>query len=209
MEQRTAIVFGATGLVGNLLLEELGNTGNYSAIRIFVRQSTGISSPDVEEIITDFSNISRFGAKIKGDDLFICLGTTIKKAGSIENMENIDRDLCVEIALLARQNGVSRIAVVSLDWCRPILEDYYLRIKGRWSRGILAAGFEKTVIVRPSMLMGGKKGKAPGRNSGQGGDEGHSACACRKAAEIQSNSWEGRCKGNDHASGWRDRKEYL
>ena len=54
MEQRTAIVFGATGLVGNLLLEELEKTGNYSAIRIFVRQSAGISSSGVEEIITDF-----------------------------------------------------------------------------------------------------------------------------------------------------------
>ncbi|MGD0342096.1 MAG: oxidoreductase, partial [Bacteroidales bacterium] len=103
MEKRTAIVFGATGLVGNLLLEELEKAGNYSAIRIFVRQTAGISSPVVREIITDFSNIQAFGAEIKGDDLFICLGTTIKKAGSVENMEKIDRDLSVEIALLARK----------------------------------------------------------------------------------------------------------
>jgi Predicted nucleoside-diphosphate-sugar epimerases len=167
MEQRTAIVFGATGLVGNLLLEELGNTGNYSAIRIFVRQSTGISSPDVEEIITDFSNISGFGTKIKGDDLFICLGTTIKKAGSVENMEKIDRDLCVEIALLARQNGVRRIGVISSIGANPSSKNYYLRIKGEMEQGILVAGFEKTVIVRPSMLMGERKERRPGEIAGK------------------------------------------
>ena len=113
MGNRTAIVLGATGLVGNLLLEELEKAENYKTIRIFVRQTAGISSPVVEEIIADFSNIEGLGADIKGDDLFICLGTTIKKAGSVENMEKVDMDLPVYIAILARKNGVKRVAVVS------------------------------------------------------------------------------------------------
>jgi len=167
MGNRIAIVFGATGLVGNLLLEELEKTGNYSAIRIFVRQSAGISSSGVEEIITDFSNISKFGSEIKGDDLFICLGTTIKKAGSVGNMEKIDRDLPVEIALLARRNGIKRIAVVSSICADPSSKNYYLRIKGEMEDGILNAGFEKTVIVRPSMLMGERKERRPGEIAGK------------------------------------------
>jgi uncharacterized protein YbjT (DUF2867 family) len=167
MEQRTAIVFGATGLVGNLLLEELGKTGNYSAIRIFVRQTAGISSPGIEEIIADFSNIPGFAAEIRGDDLFICLGTTIKKAGSVENMEKIDRDLAVEIALQARKNDVKRVAVVSSIGADPSSKNYYLRIKGEMERGILVAGFEKTVIVRPSILMGERKETRPGEIAGK------------------------------------------
>jgi uncharacterized protein YbjT (DUF2867 family) len=70
MNKRTALVFGSTGLVGNLLLEELVDSERYSAIRIFVRQSTGISVPRVEEIIADFSDLENLTPKIKGDDLF-------------------------------------------------------------------------------------------------------------------------------------------
>jgi uncharacterized protein YbjT (DUF2867 family) len=167
MGNRTAIVLGATGLVGNLLLEELEKAENYKTIRIFVRQTAGISSPVVEEIIADFSNIEGLGADIKGDDLFICLGTTIKKAGSVENMEKVDRDLPVDIAILARKNGVKRIAVVSSIGADPASKNYYLRIKGEMEQGILAAGFEKTVIVRPSMLMGERKELRPGEIAGK------------------------------------------
>jgi uncharacterized protein YbjT (DUF2867 family) len=167
MGNRTAIVFGATGLVGNLLLEELEKTGNYSAIKIFVRQTAGISSHGVEEIITDFSNIQGLGSEIKGDDLFICLGTTIKKAGSVSNMEIVDRDLPVEIAFLARKNGVKRIAVVSSIGADPASKNYYLRIKGEMEEGIIKAGLERTVVVRPSMLMGERKEKRPGEIAGK------------------------------------------
>lgn len=167
MEKRTAIVLGATGLVGNLLLEELEKTGNYSSIKIFVRQTAGISAPGVEEIITDFNNIRGLGSALKGDDLFSCLGTTIKKAGSVSNMEKIDRDLPVEIAKLARQNGVKRIAVVSSIGADPASRNYYLRIKGEMEEGVLAAGYEKTVIVRPSMLLGERKEKRPAELAGK------------------------------------------
>jgi uncharacterized protein YbjT (DUF2867 family) len=167
MGNRTAIVFGATGLVGNLLLEELEKAGNYQTIRIFVRQTAGISSPGIEEIITDFGNISGLGSDIKGDDLFICLGTTIKKAGSVENMEKVDRDLTVDIAILALKNGVKRVAVVSSIGADPASKNYYLRIKGEMEQGILSAGFEKTVIVRPSMLMGERKELRPGEIAGK------------------------------------------
>jgi Predicted nucleoside-diphosphate-sugar epimerases len=167
MGSRIAIVFGATGLVGNLLLEELEKTENYKTIRIFVRQTAGISSPVFEEIINDFSNIKGLGADVKGDDLFICLGTTIKKAGTVENMEKIDRDLTAGIAILSQKNGVKRVAVVSSIGADPSSKNYYLRIKGEMEQGILAAGFEKTVIVRPSMLMGERKERRPGEIAGK------------------------------------------
>jgi uncharacterized protein YbjT (DUF2867 family) len=167
MENKTAIVFGATGLVGNLLLEELIKNGQYSCIRIFVRQSTGFSYPGLEEIITDFSDIKAEGTKLRGDDLFICLGTTIKKAGSVENMEKIDRDLPVEIANIARRNGIKRVAVVSSIGADKGSRNYYLRIKGEMEAGILDAGFEKVVVVRPSMLMGERKEKRPGEIAGK------------------------------------------
>ena len=157
MKQKTAIVFGATGLVGNLLVEELTKSGNYNAIKIFVRQSTGVSEPRIEEIITDFSVPESYLSRVTGDDLFICTGTTIKKAGSVENVEKIDRDLPVLVAKAAFKNGIKRIAVVSSIGAHEKSKNYYLRIKGEMEETILKLDFERTVIVRPSILLGERK----------------------------------------------------
>jgi uncharacterized protein YbjT (DUF2867 family) len=167
MEKRTALVFGSTGLVGNLLLEELVGSEKYSEIRIFVRQSTGISVPKVEEIVDDFSDLERISQKIKGDDLFICLGTTIKKAGSIENMEKVDRDLPVRIAELALDGDVKNIAVVSSIGASSDSKNYYLRIKGEMEEGIMNLNFENIAIVRPSMLLGERKERRTGEIVGK------------------------------------------
>jgi uncharacterized protein YbjT (DUF2867 family) len=167
MEGKTAIVFGATGLVGNLLLEELAKTNSYNAIIIFVRQPTGISLPGVEEIVSDFTDPAAFSSKIAGDDLFICLGTTIKKARSIANMEKIDRDLPVTAARIALSNGIKRIAVVSSIGASAGSKNYYLRIKGEMEEEILKQNFEKIVIVRPSMLLGDRKERRTGEMFGK------------------------------------------
>jgi uncharacterized protein YbjT (DUF2867 family) len=82
-------------------------------------------------------------------------------------MEKVDRDLPVDIAILARKNGVKRVAVVSSIGADPASKNYYLRIKGEMEQGILTTGFEKTVIVRPSMLMGERKERRPGEIAGK------------------------------------------
>jgi uncharacterized protein YbjT (DUF2867 family) len=167
MEGKTAIVFGATGLVGNLLLEELAVANSYNAIRIFVREPTGISLPGIEEIVIDFTDKGAFSSKIAGDDLFICLGTTIKKAGSVANMEKIDRDLPVMAATIAFSNGIKRVAVVSSIGATAGSKNYYLRIKGEMEEAILKLGFEKIVIARPSMLLGDRKEHRAGEMFGK------------------------------------------
>jgi uncharacterized protein YbjT (DUF2867 family) len=167
MNNRTAIIFGATGLIGNLLFEELIQTDKYSVIKVFVRQSMGVSHEKVHEFNVDFSNIDTFSKKISGDDLFICLGTTIKKAGSIKKMEEIDRDLPVNIAAAASANGVKRIVVVSSLGASPGASNYYLRIKGEMEQEIMKLKFDNIAIVRPSMLLGERKEKRAGETAGK------------------------------------------
>jgi uncharacterized protein YbjT (DUF2867 family) len=159
---RTAIVFGSTGLIGNLLVAELVQSEKYSAIKSFVRQATGVTETKVEEIVADFSDPDSFTGRITGDDLFICLGTTIKKAGSVANMEKIDRDLPVSIANGALSNGVKRIAVVSSIGASARSGNYYLRIKGELEDALMKMDFENVSIVRPSMLLGDRKEKRAG-----------------------------------------------
>ena len=166
-ENRIALVFGATGLIGNLLVEELVDSDMYHEIKTFVRQSTGVAEQKVTEFVTDFEKIESLSGQIKGDDLFICLGTTIKKAGSITNMEKIDRDLPLKIASLAKENGVKRIAAVSSIGASLSSQNYYLRIKGEMEKGILEMEFENKAIVRPSILLGERKEKRTGEAVGK------------------------------------------
>jgi len=167
MNNKSALIFGSTGLIGNLLLEELVQSEIYQTINIFVRQSAEISHPKIQEFIVDFSNPDSFSNQINGDDMFICLGTTIKKAGSIKRMEEIDRDLPVMLSSAASQNGVKRIAVVSSIGAKPTSSNYYLRIKGEMENEIMKLKFETIAIVKPSMLLGERKEKRTGESAGK------------------------------------------
>jgi uncharacterized protein YbjT (DUF2867 family) len=167
MNSKTAIVFGSTGLIGNLLVEELIKSDKYSTIKSFVRQPTSITEPKVEEIVSDFSNTTAFSQLISGDDIFICLGTTIKKAGSVANMEKIDRDLPLDIAKAAASAGVKGIAIVSSIGASARASNYYLRIKGELEDGIMQLPFDRKAILRPSMLLGERKEKRTGEIVGK------------------------------------------
>jgi uncharacterized protein YbjT (DUF2867 family) len=162
MSKRTALIFGSTGLIGNLLLEELIQSDEYQEILIFVRQTIDLYQFKVKELVVDFSNPASFSEKITGDDVYICLGTTIKKAGSVKKMEEIDKDLPVAIASFASANGVKRIAVVSSIGANAESANFYLRIKGEMEREICKLKFENTAIVRPSILLGERKEKRAG-----------------------------------------------
>jgi uncharacterized protein YbjT (DUF2867 family) len=155
MQRKTAIVFGASGLVGKALVEELCTSDRYDLVKIFVRSGTGFRNEGkIKEFILDFNNLKEYSGMISGDDLFICLGTTIKKAGSIRRMEEIDRDLPVVIASLASANSVERLAVVSSLGANPASSNNYLRIKGEMEKGLTGLKFKTIIIARPSLLLG-------------------------------------------------------
>jgi uncharacterized protein YbjT (DUF2867 family) len=156
-DNRTALVFGASGLIGNQLVHLLNQDATYSSVILFVRSPLGSNLDKVHEQVVDFSRLPDLAPLIKGDDLYICLGTTRKKAGSVKRVEEIDRDLPVGIARMAAKNQVTRIAVVSSMGADRGSGNYYLRIKGEMEEGIRNIGFEQTIIARPSMLFGPRK----------------------------------------------------
>ena len=77
---KTALLFGSSGLVGGHLLNQLIKDTNYSKIKLFVRSDPEISNPKVEIIKTDFNNLENHKEDIKGDDCFVCIGTTKKNS---------------------------------------------------------------------------------------------------------------------------------
>jgi len=168
MDARTAIVFGATGLIGRSLVNELTSSENYSLIKIFGRNEKRYSSVEkIREFVIDFNRLPDYSEQITGDDLFICLGTTIKKAGSVEKMEEIDRDIPIRIASIASANRVNRIAVVSSIGADPGSKNYYLRIKGEMERGVMTLNFKTIAVVRPSILFGERNERRMGEAIGK------------------------------------------
>jgi len=160
MDSRTAIVFGSGGLVGRSLVDELCASDTYSAVKLFVRKAGPVyGSAKIKEFITDFERLNAFADQITGDDLYIAIGTTIKKAGSIRKMEEIDRDLPVRIASVASANRIPRIAVVSSIGADASSRNYYLRIKGEMEKAILGLNFRCIAVVRPSLLLGQREEK--------------------------------------------------
>ncbi|MFP4487691.1 MAG: NAD(P)H-binding protein [Bacteroidales bacterium] len=154
MVNKTAIVFGATGLTGSALVNELIQNMRYTAVKVFARRDLDLEHIKVIEHIVNIEKPGEYSDIIKGDDLFICLGTTMRKAGSVKRMEEIDRDLPLAIAKAALLNGVRNIAVVSSIGANPSSRNYYSRIKGELEQSILAMQFKRKVIVRPSVLLG-------------------------------------------------------
>jgi uncharacterized protein YbjT (DUF2867 family) len=167
MGTRSAIVFGATGLVGRALVEVLCKSEHYDLIKIFVRAGTDFAGREkIKEFIIDFNHLKEYSDKIKGDDLFICLGTTIKKAGSVSRMEEIDRDMPVNIATVASKNSVERLAVISSLGANLKSSNYYLRIKGEMEEGMMKLNFRTLIILRPSILLGTRYEKRTGEEIG-------------------------------------------
>jgi len=151
-----AIVIGATGLVGNLILKEILNDKYFSEVRIFVRKPTGIINPKLKEIIGPMKDIIVLSSEIQGDVLFNALGTTIKKAGSQVEQQRIDRDLPTAFAKIASENGVKFMLNVSSVGAN-LNGGFYLKTKAEMENGTQKFFPETAFHFRPGFLVGNRK----------------------------------------------------
>jgi len=151
-----AIVIGATGLVGNLILNELLNDNDFLEVRIFVRKPTGIDNPKLKEFISDMKDINALNTEIQGDVLFNALGTTIKQAGSKKEQQRIDRDLPIAFARICSENGIKIMLNVSSVGA-SMNGGFYLKTKAEMENGT-EEFFPKAVYnFRPGLLVGNRK----------------------------------------------------
>lgn len=156
---KTALIIGATGLVGQQLTEQLLLDDNYQAVHVFVRNL--MTLPDnadpkskLVQHMVDFSNINNWQGKLVGDELFCCIGTTLKKAGSKLLQTQIDLKIPTEVARFARQNDVKKCILVSSANANPKSSSFYLQLKGQLEQNLTEQHWPQLIIVRPSLLSG-------------------------------------------------------
>lgn len=151
--RRTALVAGATGLVGRELLVALQAHPAYEHIHVLLRRpAPGIEThPKLTLRIVDFAALPALPAV---DDVYIALGTTIKVAGSQEAFRRVDHDHVLAVAAAAKAAGARRVAVVSALGADAGSRVCYNQVKGRMQADVAALGFACTVFAQPSLLIG-------------------------------------------------------
>ncbi|MDC3962498.1 oxidoreductase [Polyangium jinanense] len=154
LEGRTALLAGATGLVGRDCLARLLEHPAYARVVVLVRRSTGMNHDKLQELRADFDALDDLPALPAVDDVFIALGTTIKAAGSRPAFYKVDHDYVVSVAKLGKRAGARRLSLVSSIGADRTSMNFYLRVKGEAERDISELGYECVDILRPSMLLG-------------------------------------------------------
>jgi uncharacterized protein YbjT (DUF2867 family) len=158
---KTAILIGATGLVGSHLLNQLINDTRFDKIRVFTRKSTGKKDEKLEEYIIDFDDMKEWAHRLSGDVLFSALGTTLKKAGSKDAQFKIDFSYQYNIADHASQNGVGTYVLVSSAGADPGSKVFYSRMKGELEEAINKLNFTSIRIIQPGILDGERDESRP------------------------------------------------
>ncbi len=151
---KTAIILGATGLTGSLVLDQLLSDDRYDTVKLFSRSSCGIEHEKIQEFLGDLLEMEQFKADFTGDEVYCCIGTTKKKTPDKELYRAIDFGIPATAAQLAKENHVQGFAVVSALGANSKSLFEYNRIKGDMEKAVKESGIKSTYILQPSLIVG-------------------------------------------------------
>ena len=154
MSSRTAVVLGASGLVGGFCLRALVDDPDYTRVLTFGRRELpSLTRAKVAQRVADLGSLTADDFQ-GAQDVFCALGTTIRKAGSQEAFRRIDLELPLRSATEALKAGAEQFIVVSSVGADAASKNFYLRTKGELERDLAKLPFKAIHILRPSLLIG-------------------------------------------------------
>jgi uncharacterized protein YbjT (DUF2867 family) len=154
---RIALVAGATGLVGGLLLNTLLDAPDYTRVYALTRRPFGKEHPKLANRVVIFERMADQLKGLVAQDAFCCIGTTIAEAGSQEAFRAADVDAVLMFARAARTAQATRFVVVSSVGANSQSKKFYLRTKGEMEEAVTDLGFQSVDILQPSLLLGPRK----------------------------------------------------
>lgn len=163
---RKALLLGATGLVGQHCLTQLLDNSEYERVAVLSRRDGTLTHPKLDWQVVDLENLEACQSQFQVDDVFCCLGSTMKKAGSRQAFRHVDHDLVVLAGQVAERAGVQRFLVVSAINANARSPFFYSRVKGQMERALDRLQLPLLVLVQPSLLRGERQDKRPAEDWG-------------------------------------------
>lgn len=155
MPAKTAILIGATGLVGSHCLQQLLASPAYGRVIAVSRRPIALQHEKLQRLeVGSFDNLGQALQGVRAYDAFCCLGTTIRQAGTKAEFHKVDYGYALEFAHRMRRNGARHFLLVSALGAQANSPVFYNRVKGLLEKEVAALGFARTSVFRPSLLLG-------------------------------------------------------
>lgn len=167
MARKKALVLGATGLIGKHLVEFLLCNPIYDVVRVLARKPLELDHPQLEQHIISFDQLNDYATYFQVDEVFCCLGTTIKKAKTKQNFRKVDYDYPLEAAKIAKQQGCSQYLIVTSMGADPKSFFFYSKVKGELEKALQQLSYPMLHIFRPSLLLGEREDFRMGEKSAE------------------------------------------
>jgi uncharacterized protein YbjT (DUF2867 family) len=151
---KSALLVGASGLVGNELLKILLKSPDYKTVKVFVRRPISIEHPRLEQIVVDFDQLERYDSYFKVNDVYCCLDTTIKNAGTQAGFKKVDYEYPVALCKIAKENEVEKFLIVTALGSDAKSKIFYNQVKGEVEAAVKNIGVPSLHIFQPSLLLG-------------------------------------------------------
>jgi uncharacterized protein YbjT (DUF2867 family) len=164
---KTALLAGATGLVGREVLNLLLADPVYSQVTVLTRRPLGMEHPKLQEVIVDFNKLPQYAAVMQADDVYCCLGTTIKQAGSQAAFRLVDQVYPTQMAEIAQQKGAKQFLIVTAMGASDKSLIFYNRVKGEVETALAQMPYDAVQILRPSLLIGQRQQSRAGEGVAQ------------------------------------------
>lgn len=155
--QKTALVLGATGLIGKELIKIVTQQNLYEKIILLTRRPIEIEEGVCEQHVINFDELHHYREMFQVKDVYCCLGTTIKKAKTKEAFRKVDYDYPVQAAKFAKEQGVEQFLIVSAMGADTKSPFFYSRVKGEVEEALIKLNFPSLSIFRPSLLLGSRE----------------------------------------------------
>ena len=162
---KTALIAGSTGLIGSQLLELLLNDNYYSDVIAISRKPISSPGAKLTNLVCELSDLSNHKNDLKADDVFCCLGTTIKKAKSKEAFRAVDLEAPLLLAKILKELGAKKFMLVSSLGANKNSGVFYNQVKGEVEEAIKQVGFDSFHVLRPSLLLGPRKEERSGEDA--------------------------------------------
>lgn len=161
---KSALLVGATGLIGSQLLDLLLSDKQYDRVLAVTRKPLEKSNSRLINVVVDFDKLDKESG-LKADDVFCCLGTTIKKVKTQEAFRKVDYEYPLQVARLTHENGARHFSLVSALGANAKSSIFYNRVKGETEDAISHLNFRSLHIFRPSLLLGSRSESRSGEDA--------------------------------------------